>query len=248
MKKLKTLVLMQVFLAFFMLTGCYDGWEPQPGGTGAGPVPPTAEPQIFHIELFAFYLSSSAVNSAACFGATGTELFRRSEWEERIAAIDSVIKNMAVTYSMTALPIAAGDCTNLRTIEDKALDSSYLDALTDDALDRPVVHVTAVFWNSDVPGLLGAQALKEHWASPQKLKDRGRKVSSLNYFSLSNSTTGKLSTWRSTRSILDMDKVLSATAIDQVDPTTDGQTNRRVTAIEDAKKVAAWISNTAGKR
>lgn len=235
-------------VSFAVLTGCYDGWEPNGGSQSTDPLPPIpGESPLFHLNVQSFHLNSGAVLDGTCFGATGTEQFRLIEWEERKAAMVDSLKPLAVSSGFTAKAVLANDCVTLKTIEDVAIDSELIN-LDDDPKDRPIVDLVAVFWDGDVAGTMSPAVLQREWASARKLRSQGRRVVSLFYFSLSNKTTGKFASWVDERKNEPGDNkgYLEATSIDTVDPTSAGQTARRSTAISDAAVLQTWILTQAG--
>jgi hypothetical protein len=233
-------------LILALVTGCYDGWET--GRDYSTPNLPTgSEPPIFQLDLININLGSGALATPACFGATGTETFREAEWAERQSAIKEAIEKLSVGFSASQITIAASDCTTLQAVEDKSFDTSS--SVADDPLDRPIVQFIAVFWDGDVPGTMPASVTRRDWSAQQKLKDRGRKILTLNYFSLSNKSVGKFSQWQTTRGGPEgnANGVLGATPINAIDPTSAGQQARRAIAISDASAAAAWLSGEVAK-
>jgi len=245
---LKIRLLTIISLACFGLatTACYDGWDGPGDASGSAPPPssPSATKQIYLVLFETFYLSNTATTDTACFGATGTEAFRIAEWGLRVNALTESLKKIAETVQVLPRTIDAADCSALSAVEAAANDQdpSGVASVKADPLDRPIVHLKAVFWDSDVNGTFSGTVETPHWAAWRSFRNRGRRALSLHYFSISNSIPGHWTHWKSS---LDSKLVLSGSPIDVVDPTDAGSTGRNTTVQSDAEKLAAWVLTKA---
>jgi hypothetical protein len=227
-------------------SACYDGWDERVS-SDAGPTTPTdpeATKPLYLVLFEPFVLSDTATSDSSCFGATGTEQFRKAEWAKRMTLIASALTGVADKFIYDAHSIGVSDCVSLSTVETAASDVNPLDVMTvgDDALDRPMVHLKAVFWDTDVGGNFTSVVKTPHWAAWRILRTRGRPAVSLHYFSMSNRATGHFTDWRSS---IDSNLSKDATAIDTIDPTDAGKSSRDATAASDASALASWVVTKA---
>ena len=241
---MKTRLLTILYLACLILglSACYDGWD-EPGKSSL-PEPPPSDPTptkpIYLVLFETFYLSNAAAADSACFGATGTEAFRIAEWALRLSAATEALKQIAETVQVLPRAIDAADCNALAEVEAAANDQdpSGVTSIKTDPLDRSIVHLKAVFWDSDVNGTFSGAVETPQWAAWRIFRSRGRPALSLHYFSISNSISGHWSHWKSS---LDSKLVLSGTPIDTIDPTEAGTAARNSTAMADAESLASWV-------
>lgn len=247
-----TSFLLKIFLFSLLAqvtSSCYDGWDDSGGSSSSTPNIPT-DPEAtkpLYIVLFEpIYLSTSAASDASCFGATGTNQFRTNEWVTRIYDAEIALKKVADNVAVVPRAITTADCSALAAVETAAADSDpgSVNSYPDDPLDRPIVHLKAVFWDTDVGGTFTPVVETPHWAAWRALRTRGRPAVSLHYFSVSNATTGHFAHWQS---VISATLVKTATAINTIDPTDAGTSARAATASLDALALANWTAQTAAE-
>ncbi len=242
--------LLKIFLLSLITqinVSCYDGWDDRDGSSAATPNIPTdpeATKPLYIVVFEPINLSNSAAADSSCFGATGTSQFRITEWSTRIAAATEALKMVADNVTVVPRAITTSDCTTLTAVETAAAasDPGSVRSYPDDPLDRPIVHLKAVFWDTDVGGTFTLVVETPHWAAWRTLRGRGRPAVSLHYFSVSNPTTGHFAHWKAST---DSKIVKTATAINTVDPTDAGTRARTATASSDALTLANWAVQTA---
>lgn len=228
-------------------SACYDGWDER-GGSGEtqDPIPTDTDAikPLYVVVFETIYLSTAATADSSCFGASGTQKFRTAEWATRISTATEALKKVADNVAVVPRSIATSDCTALAAVETAAADSDpgSVKSYPDDPLDRPIVHLKAVFWDTDVGGAFTLVVETPHWTAWRVLRTRGRPAVSLHYFSISNPTTGHFAHWKSANSAT---IVSTATPINTVDPTDAGTAARTSTATSDAATLASWTVTTA---
>ncbi|MCX6126507.1 MAG: hypothetical protein NTV34_17365 [Proteobacteria bacterium] len=232
-------------LAVVHLHGCYDGWDAvadKPGAPNKDPNPNPAKRPLYFVQFDPIYLSSSAMTST-CFGATGTEAFRAKEWSLRIAVIQANLGAIAETVVTRETLVTNSNCTTLSIVETQSvtLDNNLLN-LPDDPLDRPIVHLKAVFWDTDVGATPSTSVITRDWATQRVLKNRGRRSFSYLYLSQSNQQNGFFKSWFSA---FPSAVSLRATPIDTVDPSDAGIAARLATANSDGTALVNWLLSKA---
>lgn len=248
MKPFRTSIAILFCLSATLLTGCYDGWDYSNGNGTNNPTTTTTttsgSKSIYYILYEPIYLDASAVADSTCFGSTSTGTFRAAEWSERTSANVLALNSIAETVVVRTQSIPQSDCTALDTVETTSKDPISTITSTgnvkDDPLNRPIVHLKAVFFDGDVGGTFSSNVKSKHWAAWRVFLSRGRPAVSLHYFSLSNSTTGHFSDWRSSISSSNRQ---DATTISEIDPTDTGIRKRKDTAATDANRLATFVVN-----
>ena len=229
-----------IFGAFY-LSGCYDGWDAvadKPGTPDTSPNPNPVKKPLYFVQFEPIYLSSSGM-TPTCFGATGTEAFRAKEWSLRIAAIQGKLAVIAETVAIQDILVTSSNCSTLSVVETRSgtLDNNLLN-FPDDPLDRPIVHLKAIFWDTDVGATPSTSVITRDWATQRVLKSRGRRTLSYLYLSQSNQQNGFFKTWFS---LFPAAAALRATPIDTVDPSDAGIATRLATANSDGTALVNWL-------
>lgn len=223
--------------------GCYEGWETE---SVAGPEQPNPNPQpetklIYYILYQPIYLNENGLADSTCFPETGVRDYRQNEWSKRSASLEAAMNKLAEKVVVADLGISADDCETLALVRNASISKSPWgeDEPGTDALERPIIHVKAVFYDGEPQATPPSSVTAEHWAAMQDLVFAGRDARSKHYFVLANPENGYFSEWRSA---IPESVVLNGTPIDNVDPTPDGITSRDNIISADTSAFSSWLT------
>ena len=239
-----------LLLLLALLPGCYEGWTPpSQSGTPAPPSPPSPPgppaKALGYLLFEPITMAANAIQSDTCFPATGIRTFRSNEWTERISQLTTALGNIASTLETVPIDVDASDCTTLATVQAAAVNSTPWGSdpsPESDTSGKPLIHLKAVFWESQPATTPPAAVMATDWAAWQALEAAGRSAKSLTYFVLSDGSSGYFTTWQNAQPPA---QTMSGTPINQVDPTSAGITARDSTVASDTAALVAWVQGQA---
>jgi len=230
-------------LSVLPLTGCYEGWDPEPVG---GPVDPNPNPgpdpikPIYYILYQPIYLNADGLFDDDCFEKSDVRTYRQNEWASRSASLQTAMQNSAEKVVVADLGVSADDCETLVRVRTSAISNAPwgTDEPGTDPLGRPIIHVKAAFYDGEPQFSPPAVVKREDWEAMDELINAGRDARSKHYFVIANSDDGYFTEWLSG---LSEASTLLGTPIDNVDPTTAGIATRDNIIANDTSKFSAWL-------
>lgn len=225
--------------------GCYEGWEyntpRQNGGNKEQKQPEvSATLPFYHIIFEPFFLSFEAMDQQECFNFPGDKVFRKSEWSERIAAIETSLKTISEISVTSQQPVSSEDCQTLNKFEYRSFEPQpWGEQGGDPGYDqRKIIHLKAVFWVGD-PGVELDHVKNIDWAYIEDSKRQGLNSLSLHYFVVSNLDDGFFSRW-SQHILQRSDQALVADPIASPVPNIASQRREQIIK-EDTAFLIDWI-------
>lgn len=230
-------------LSSLALTGCYEGWDPEPV---AGPTDPNPNPEpdpikpIYYILYQPIYLNADGLFDDDCFDKSDVRTYRQNEWASRSASLQNAMNTYAEKVVVADLGVSADDCESLIGVRSAAISNAPWgsDEPGTDPLGRPIIHVKAAFYDGEPQFSPPAVVKSENWEAIDELINSGRDARSKHYFVLANSDDGYFSEWLTDLSPASQ---LLGTPIDNVDPTTAGIATRDSIIAADSAAFATWL-------
>ncbi len=230
-------------LSIVPLSGCYEGWDPEPV---AGPNDPKPEPEpepikpVYYILYQPIYLNADGLFDDDCFDKSDVRTYRQNEWGSRSASLKATMNSLAEKVVTADLGVSADDCETLAGVRSAAISNAPWgsDGPGTDPLGRPIIHVKAAFYDGEPQVSPPAVVKRQDWEAIDELINSGRDARSKHYFVIANSDDGYFSEWLTD---LSPSSKLLGTPIDNVDPTTAGIAARDSIIAADSSAFGTWL-------